>query len=469
MKAKYFLKLLALTIIVQCMGCSKFLDVDPPKTALLASEAFETNESAIAAVTGMYAQMKSLSESPAGYAATLYPGLSADELVNFNANADLEQFAANRLNPLNSIVSNIWTSSYKMIGQANSVIAGLTRSTTITPSLKSQLLGEAKISRALIYFYLLNLFGDVPLVLTTDWKASQAISRSSQAEVYTQVIKDLTEAAIETSATYPTAEKVRPNKYAALALLARVYLYTKDYKNAEAAASQVIESGIYGPLPGIDDVFLANSTEAIWQLAPTIGVGYVTFEANVFIPGSTQGPPDYYFSDKLINAFEAGDKRKDHWMERRDYLGTTYYYPFKYKILSASGGYGEYYTILRLSETYLIRAEARAQNDNLVGALADLNIIRERSRADVSMDVPDPLPALSSSLSKPDVLIAVEQERRTELFAEWGQRWFDLKRTGRANEVLSPEKPNWSVNGQLYPLPQSEILLNNKLTQNPGY
>ncbi|WP_442591444.1 RagB/SusD family nutrient uptake outer membrane protein [Pedobacter sp. AW31-3R] len=469
MKAKYFFKLLALAIVVQCMGCSKFLEVDPPKTALVASEAFKTSESATAAVTGIYDQMKSLSESPAGYAATLYPGLSADELVNFNANPDVEQFAANRLNPLNAIVSNIWNSSYKMIGQANSVITGLTQSTTLPPALKSQLLGEAKISRALIYFYLLNLYGDVPLVLTNDWKATQTISRSSQGEVYSQVIKDLTEAATETSAAYPTAEKVRPNKFAALALLARVYLYTKDYKNAEAAASQVIESGVYGPLPDLDDVFLANSTEAIWQLAPTTGVGYVTFEANVFIPGSSTGPPDYYFSDKLINAFEEGDKRKDHWMQRRDYLGTTYYYPFKYKILSASGGYGEYYTILRLAETYLTRAEARAQNDNLSGALEDLNLLRDRSRAEATASVPNPLPALSSALSKPAVLIAVEQERRTELFAEWGHRWFDLKRTGKANAILSPEKPNWSVNGQLYPIPQSEILLDNKLAQNPGY
>ena len=454
---------------MQCMGCSKFLDVDPPKTALVSSEAFKTNESATATVTGIYDQMKGLSESPVGYAATLYPGLSADELVNFNANADVEQFAANRLNPLNSIVSSIWNSSYKMIGQANSVIAGLAQSTTLSPAIKSQLLGEAKISRALIYFYLVNLYGDVPLVLTTDWKASQAISRSSQGEVYAQMIKDLTEAATETTDTYPTAEKVRPNKYAALALLARVYLYTKDYRNAEAAANQVIESGIYGPLPDLDDVFLANSPEAIWQLAPTIGVGYVTFEANVFIPGSSTGPPDYYFSDNLISAFEEGDKRKDHWMERRDYLGTTYYYPFKYKVLSASGGYGEYYTVLRLSETYLIRAEARAQNDNLSGAVEDLNLLRDRSRAEATASVPNPLPALSSSLSKSDVLIAVEQERRIELLAEWGHRWFDLKRTGKLNDVLIPQKPNWSINGQLYPVPQSEILLDNKLTQNPGY
>lgn len=126
MKAKYFVKLLALAIVMQCMGCSKFLEVDPPKTALVASEAFKTNESATATVTGIYNQMKSQSESPIGYAATLYPGLSADELVNFNANANVEQFAANRLNPLNSIVSSMWNSSYKMIGQANSVIAGLT-------------------------------------------------------------------------------------------------------------------------------------------------------------------------------------------------------------------------------------------------------------------------------------------------------------------------------------------------------
>ena len=468
MNAKYVINILALTLIIHCFGCTKFVDVDPPKTLLLTSEAFKTNESATAVVTGIYSQMLSLNASPAGFGATLYPGLSADELANFNSSADINQFTTNQLSPLNAIVSTIWISSYKMIGQANSAIAGLTKSTTLSPAIKAQLLGEAKISRALIYFYLVNLYGDVPLVLTTDWTANQAIARTPKAQVYAQMIQDLREAATETNETYPTGEKVRPNKYAALALLSRVYLYINDYSNAETTASQVIESGKYGPLPDVDDVFLPNSDEAIWQLSPTLGLGYVTYEGYTFIPSSTTRPPAYYFTNSLLNAFEPGDKRKDHWIANREYLGTTYSYPFKYKLANSSGGLNEYYTILRLSETYLIRAEARAQNNDLTGALADLNIIRDRSRADVTADVPNPLPALSS-LSKADVLTAIEHERRTELFAEWGHRWFDLKRTAKADAILGPQKSNWNVNSQLYPIPQAEILSDNKLTQNPGY
>jgi len=109
---------------------------------------------------------------------------------------------------------------------------------------------------------------------------------------------------------------------------------------------------------------------------------------------------------------------------------------------------------------YLIRAEAAAELNNLSGALADVNIIRARAGLAAST---------ANVTSQTAVLAAVMHERQTELCFEWGNRWFDLKRTGTAGTVLTAEKTGWQSYDTLYPLPQAQIQLNNQLTQNPGY
>jgi len=115
--------------------------------------------------------------------------------------------------------------------------------------------------------------------------------------------------------------------------------------------------------------------------------------------------------------------------------------------------------VLRLAEQYLIRAEARVRQNDLVGAIQDLNVVRARAG----------LPDLSSGVSQDLILAAVIQERRVELFAEWGHRWSDLIRWGQADSVLSMEKPKWTANAKLYPLPLVDIQRNGNLRQNDGY
>jgi hypothetical protein len=119
----------------------------------------------------------------------------------------------------------------------------------------------------------------------------------------------------------------------------------------------------------------------------------------------------------------------------------------------------EYTMVLRTAEQYLIRAEARARQNNLDGARSDLDSIRLRAGL-------SPLP---DNLNQAQLLLAVEQERRVELFAEWGHRWLDLKRTGRALTVLSAEKPDIDENDLLLPIPASSINANVFLEPNPGY
>jgi hypothetical protein len=119
----------------------------------------------------------------------------------------------------------------------------------------------------------------------------------------------------------------------------------------------------------------------------------------------------------------------------------------------------EHYIVLRLAEQHLIRGEARAMQNKLIESKQDLNIIRNRAGL-----------TNSTASSKEDILAAIARERKVELFSEWGNRWYDLKRTGKANSVLSTIKPQtWQATDTLYPIPQSQINLNSALSQNPGY
>jgi len=304
-----------------------------------------------------------------------------------------------------------------------------------------------------MYFYLVNLFGDVPMPLNDDPVATASLARTPADQVWTQIISDLTDAQNLLPAAYQGTFRVRINKWTATTLLARVKLYRKDYAGAEALATQVIGSGTYS-LQSPANAFINTSNEIIWQIANTTGVS--TFGANYLAAAGSI--PTYTMYDTLYKSFEANDLRKTNWAGTTTVGTTTYYFVNKYKARAGTGN--EYNVVFRLSELYLIRAEARAQQSNLTGAKADLDIVRARAG----------LSGVSSTLTQAQMLLAVEQERKVELFGEWGQRWFDLKRTGRADAVIGGQKPtSWQSTDVLYPIPQSQIQLNSNLTQNVGY
>jgi hypothetical protein len=327
---------------------------------------------------------------------------------------------------------------------------------------KRQLTGEASFLRAYCYFYLVNLFGPVPLVTTTQYAYSDTMSRTPVVEVYNQIKADLKLAQSSLLSDYSISggERVRANQWSAVALLSRVYLYNQQWDSAEEAATAVISNNSLFYLPTLDSVFLANSPEAILQLDPPNSYPYATEEGNQLIPYDSTASPNWYMTSQLLGAFEPGDQRYTSWVDSTDYSGTYYYYPYKYKVYAGTqGNITEYYMLLRLGEQYLIRAEARAWQNNLPGAIGDLNVIRGRAGLDT----------LSSGLNQTQVIAAVAQERRIELFAEWGHRWLDLKRTDSATAVLQPIKPKWTANAVLWPIPQSELTADAYLTQNGGY
>ena len=305
---------------------------------------------------------------------------------------------------------------------------------------------------------MINLWGDVPLITSTHFEENRLIPRTPILNVYEFVIQDLKEAQglLAEGYAHAAGERVRVNKGVATALLARVYLYMEDWGNAEVQSTAVIENPLYILKVDLNTVFLKNDTEAIWQLKPLFRGN--TNEAEIFI---LTGRPDFTaLSDFVYNAFEAGDERKSNWTGTFTNETGAWNFPYKYKIKSDPDpdNATEYSMVLRLAEQYLIRAEARAQQGNLTGAQEDLNMIRNRAGLENT-----------TAVTKVGLLDAILQERQVELFTEWGHRWLDLKRTGRADAILSSIKPGWQSTSILWPIPQQEIDNNPNLKQNEGY
>jgi starch-binding outer membrane protein, SusD/RagB family len=453
-----------LTVSVLSGSCKKFLDIDPPPDKIQTPQIFENNASAVSATTGLFSKMSQTSLNMMSGGTTLFAGVAADEIFNSTTTVAAEAFRLNSLLPNNSTVrSTFWNGPYGFIYHANAVLEGLARSNALSDSIKNQLRGEMLVARSLVYFYLVNFFGDVPFIESTAYEANSAIARTPVAEIYQRLVTDLEEAQILLKAGYPSANRVRPNRWTATALLARIYLYTGEFVKAESSSNAVIISGMYN-LSLLASVFTSiSSNETIWQLMRDLGN---TFEGSTFIPSSATVKPAYPLTSYLLSAFETGDMRKttgaNGWLGKNTVSGIDYYYPNKYRqrTLVTGASPTEYLIVFRLAEQYLIRAKARARQNNLTGAIQDINMIRTRAG----------LGNLSVSLTQAQVIAAIEQERRVELFAEWGHRWFDLKRTGRADIVLGPVKsPNWQSTDVLFPIPHEEINLNIHLTQNPGY
>lgn len=460
--AQYMINLCCFCVLAACTffftACKKFIQVPAPSNQVISSTVFLDDAGATAAITGIYSEMMNNPNQFCTGQTSLYAGLSADEL-SYYTTANQQEFEKNEISQTNHGIIGIyfWNTAYKYIYTANLCIEGLNQSTALTPSLKNSLMGEAKFIRAFCYFYLVNFFGDVPLITNFNYEVNASIPRSPLASVYNQIIADLKEAQSLLPAAYVSADKLRPIKYAATALLARAYLYTKDYSSAEREATNIISSNAYSLVSNLNNVFLKGSTETIWQLYP-VNTVWNTWEGRDLVPSSASSIPQYLVTSSLLNAFEPNDARRTAWVASKTIAGTSYTYPYKYKVYGNNAPQTEYYIVFRLAEQYLIRAEARAQQNNSTGALADLNSIRNRA------GLPN-----STANNQPALLSAIEQERRIELMFEWGHRWFDLKRTGRADAVLGALKPTWQPTDALWPLPVAQLNANPALKQNPGY
>ena len=440
-------------------SCRKYLEIDAPKDQIITESVFSNATNTLAAVNGMYTFALKQS-SFLNYQGDFLVGITADE---FQYGLDTyDGFLNNNIPPANYDLANTWRLFYQVIYQANSIIVNVPDS-PVPDSTKAKYIAEAKIFRAFSHLYLTSYFGDVPLITTTDVTVTMSLPRTPKADVLNAIVNDLKEA--EAVLPAGTIRNGRFNKWMATALLARTYLYQKDWANAETKAGVLIaDSTDFILVKDLTKVFLRGSKEAIWQVNTAGGANdNYTYAASVYVAaGATALTRVTQMRKELYNAFETGDARKTNWVGTTTVSGTTVNYNYKYKSTATptNAALIEDYMLLRLAEQYLIRAEARAQQDNLQGAIADINAIRSRAG----------LTAISTSTTKSAVLLAIEQERRVELFGEgYGHRWIDLNRTGRIDAVMMAEKPTtWKTTSNLFPIPSVQLANNPALTPNPS-
>lgn len=464
------LKRVALTTMILPLfwGCNSFLEVGSPTAELPTIAVFASNSTANAAITSIFAQMASQSGTPFSNLAWL-TGLSSDEFINYSTAPNVPDFYTNSLTPSNTMVAAyFWTPYYNMIYQANAIIEGLEGNDLIEGHVSKQINGEARFIRAFYLFYLTNMFGDIPIITSTDYRLNAIKTRNTEEQVYQQIITDLEEACNLLGQNYfandgktNSVERIRPNLATAQAMLARVYLFMDRFEEAERLATAVIENQAYYFGEDLDEVFLKNNPEAIWQIQPA--PNQASSFAGLFV---LSGAPSaglqrsVALSRDLLNQFEPYDHRLTKYIGTITTQNQMYSFVNKHKVNVANST--EYTMIIRLSELYLIRAESRIRLQKTVEGLADINKIRRRSGAT----------EYSIESLYPDLELIIEKERMIELFGE-GHRWFDLRRTGRINEVMTEaikaKGGTWNLHAQFFPIPETERSANPNLSQNDGY
>lgn len=439
-----YIILLAITAV----SCKKYLEIKEVKNQFLVDQVFSSDSAANTAVAGIYRKWRDLYSSISS--PTILCGLSSDELASYTSQQLYQQFYKNQVSPNNEWLP--WADLYNIIYQANACINSLDNSSRLTAEYKNYYMGEALVIRAYCYFSLVNLFGEVPILLTTDVKQNSIAKRQPVQAVYVQILSDLKAAdTLLEKEIFSPGQKERASQLVVKSFLSRVYLFRKDWKSAKDQADLVIQSNKYEMAGDLDDVFVSGSKEPIFFFSDNELDG--NSEARAFIPRAT---PNIICTNSFLGIFEASDRRKTHWLHTFTYQGNEYFYPFKYK----SAENEQPIVLLRLAELLLNRAEANVHLNDIQSAVEDLNVIRYRSG----------LSLLDDNISEDSCLNVIAKERRAELFAETGHRWFDLKRTGKVNDILGIEKGSlWSSGDSLYPLPADDIQRNPNLSQNTGY
>jgi hypothetical protein len=447
-------------------SCKKLIQIAPNAPGqIVTTQVFADSADATSAVLDLYGAFTFVILSPRAAGLTVYPALAADEIKNTSANSLQTAFYTNNILPANQQFDICWVEFYNAgtggIYQANACLEGIKAATGLSANLKNQLIGEVEVVRSFLYFHLLQWFGGVPLATTTNYTVNAALPRASDTAVLNLIISDLKDAKTRLTVNYPSDGRARPNLYTAEALLAQAYLQAGDWQDALQESGSILQSGLYSLEPDLNQVFLRGSNEAIWQVQ-SVWTQLMTTEGLAFVPRTGTTIPKFVITNWLLDAFEPGDLRRTDWIDSnvitRGATTTVYPYPYKYK----NGSNVEDCMVFRLGEAYLVHAEAALKTNDLATATSDLNSIRTRAGL-----APYSGPPNADSLSQ-----AIFHERQVELFCEWGNRWWDLKRNGLINEVLGAEKSTtWPSDGHasLFPIPLTEIQEDNSLSQNPGY
>ena len=463
-------------------GCKKYLDAPLPVNEITTASVYTTDNTSAAALNSIYNAIYQQGFFAGTGSVGYLTGSYGDELRNLSSTPTSIALYEDGVSSTLGGVTGLWTEMYGQLYAINLAIENLPGASATDVLHKNQWLGEAYFLRGLTYFYLTNLYGTVPLVVSSNYAVNNTLARSAQPAVYAQIIADLSQAQSLLSDDYYdatgaiTSDRGRPNRMAASAMLAKVYLYTGDWKDAEVQADSVIGDASDFQLVSPLNTFLIGSQEIIWGIEPDDNYYPAYVEPNVVAYYMRAGASPssqavgVCMSDSLVDAFEQGDLRYTDWVgvDSVAASGSTpaavYNYAYKFKAIGSYTAPQEVIPMCRLGEQYLIRAEARAEQGNLGGALADLNAIRARAGL-----------AASTAVSQADVLSAIARERRVELFCEMGNRFFDLRRTGMLNALMEnvavQKGGSWNSDGyqQWWPIPLSDVQNDTHLTQTPGF
>lgn len=459
---KSFYKIIPLFLVLASqnllVSCENLIDVEIPGNQVGSHQVFEDVPTANAALAGLYASLVNNSVL-SGEGLGVLLGSYTDDLDGYyvgSTNGAMDIYR-NRQLPTNDDIARIWTNSYQQIYVANAIIRGAENSATLSSADKDRIKGEAMTVRSILYFYLQQLFGDIPYPTGTDYQVNQTLHKTASQEVLHNLEADLSSATGLLKAEYRSEERIIPNRAVAQLMLAKVFLLKKEWYKAEGVLRGIIHNPLYQFQDDLTKVFTNSSPHILWQLKP-LSPGDATKEATMYY-FEDSAPSSYAVSQDLVSIFSGDDLRKQHWMAPVAFNAATYYRLEKYKNRVPGANTTEYSVVFRLEEVYLLLAEALAQQNRVSEAVPFINATRQRAG----------LSAVSDTMTKGECLAEALLEERKEFFAEMGHRFLDLKRNGSL-DILTTVKPNWKSHHALWPVPQSDLLANPNLNpQNPGY
>ena len=462
-------------------SCNDFLELRPE---YLISEGnfFKNQNDFEKALIGVYSSIRPLY---ANSAIIYISDLTTDntEIQWSSPTNDEMQFDQNNVTSTNGVINGVWNTCLYTISRANTVL-GKIDNVEFDQVVKDKIKGEAMFLRALSYFYMVRIFENVPIskeVFANPEQITLAdLTLKPKEEVYKVILEDLL-AAEKLLPAALNADKTRASLGTVKTLLGKVYLTTKEFDKAALKLKEVIDTKQYSLVANYKSLFTNgnnNLAESILEVQFAVGKSIGNdFSAKfspaitsmALFPNNQQGSGRINPTQDIMNVYETGDVRKDASVSDIIPLinGTTvkgrYGKKFvDYTAIATSDG-GVTFTVLRYADVLLMYAEALNETGKTADALPYLNMVRKRAAlADAAITNPA------------DFRLAIEKERRVELLYE-GHRWFDLVRTGRAQEVMQAHYKSLGLNFSLlpheliFPIPQGEIDLNSKIKQNPNY
>lgn len=487
---------LGFILIVFSFGCSKSLE--KPLLGQYSNTTFyQTQAQAITALNAAYQPLSftSATSNPIW----VFGDIASDDAVaggNPGDENDITLIDKFNITPSNGNLGNEWSNLYEGVTRCNMVIAKVP-AIPMADAIKTRILGEARFLRAWYYFNLVIVFGDVPVVLTPLNADELQITQSPMKDIYEGVIEnDLKLAVTMLPASYIGQDVGRATSGAAMALLAKSYLFQQEWDSSAAASSLVINSGLYTLLPVYSQNFsplYKNNSESVFEVQMISGQNPLIGNAlNQWFAPSVYG--GYYFdapTQSFVDEFEktpAGiyDPRLDYTIGRDSmpwfnnlifsaswsptgYLTRKHQESFSQAPIIGDGNCD--YVAIRYADVLLWNAEALNELGKITQALVPLNQVRKRARESYLNDTaltatkdssgarivpPNLLPDITS-VDQATVRSAIQHERRVELGFEF-HRYFDVIRWGKpyATTVMS-NSPGFNYDiDKTFPIPQTE-------------